>query len=808
MRATLLGLLGLAALGAEGYKVGVGKADATSSLTQTAMMGYANPSQLTAGLHTRLWARAFVVQDGDFKVAFVSLDSGMPSVALRQEVDKRLLQRFPDQRYTRRNVMISGTHSHSGPGGYFEYFLFEITSLGFVNQTMEAFTNAIVDSIAIADAALVDGSVKLEKTKLGDDSNINRSPSSYLMNPKEERDRYPDGNTDKDMVQLRFDSTDGKFLGVFNWFAIHGTALNFTNHLVSGDSRGMASQMVEQKYQTVGALPGQEDFVAAFAATNLGDVSPNTAGSICHSGPDEGKACALEQSTCPTKTLTGVKPRVGPCYNLGPGKDMYESALIMAQKQFDASNGMITGQQATALSGPVGAVHQYINMSGYQVKSTGGRTCAAAMGYSFAAGTTDGPGDFDFYQHERNGTKFWDTVTKDILDPLISFEWGHRKPTAADYACHAPKPVLLFTGMYHFPWHWHPDTVELQLIRIGDLFIAGVPGEFTTMSGRRLRERVAAKAKSMGVQNPQIVIAGLSNQYTHYITTPEEYEAQRYEAASTIFGKETLSAYLELFEGLTENMVQGQQPAPGTPQPTPPYYKAGHVWPPKLSPDELPKDVKFGQAINQTNSDYTVKDKPMVSYSFYGANLRHDPLKGKSFFTVEKKGANNTWVPVANDGSFSTRMHWESRKTVEGTLMEVKHEDVDEHNPNHPMRHVWGGINEWYGSTTGKKIDFAAVQKCVNEGKRIDIKRIFPSEHACTLWQVTTPWTDDHPVKKLVKDVSFPYTKTYSTITLSWEPAIDSAAAGEYRFNFGAPYLGFDLTMHQFSSVSNSFTLH
>lgn len=804
MRAMLLGLLALGAASvAEGYMVGVGKADATSSLTQTAMMGYANPSQQSSGLHTRLWARAFVVQDADFKVAFVSLDSGMPSVAVRQEVVKRLLQKFPDQRYTARNVMISGTHSHSGPGGYFEYFLFEITSLGFVNQTFEAFTQAIVDSIVIADASLVDGSVSLQKTKLANSSNINRSPFSYLNNPQAERDRYPDGNTDKDMVQLRFDSTAGKNLGVFNWFAIHGTALNFTNTLISGDSRGIASQWMEQRHQTKGALPGQEDYVAAFAATNLGDVSPNTAGSVCHGGPAEGQMCDFETSTCPNEK---EKPRSTECYNLGPGKDMYESARIMAQQQLDASELMVAGTDAKVLTGPVGAVHQYTNMSGYQL-STGGHTCAAAMGYSFASGTTDGPGDFDFHQHQLNGTKFWDTVSQDILDKLISKEWGHRNPNAADFACHAPKPVLLFTGMYHFPWHWHPDTVELQLIRIGDLFIAGVPGEFTTMAGRRIREAVAAKAKSLGVANPEIVISGLSNQYTHYITTPEEYDVQRYEGASTLFGRNTLPAYTELFEGLAVNMVNGQQPPAGTPQQPVPYFKTS-VFPPKLHADELPKAVSFGQAINQTNADYNVSSQPMVSFSFYGANLRHDPLKGSSFYTVEKNTGNNTWVPVANDGSVSTRMRWASRKTIEDSLMELKSEHVDEQNPNSPMRHLWGGINEWIGSRFGRTIDFAAVQKCVDAGKKVEIDRLIPSEGVCTLLEVTSSWKDNHPVKSMVRDVSFPFTKTYSTVTLSWEPAVDSAGAGEYRFNFAAPYQGEDGQLHGYASISNSFNLH
>ncbi len=41
------------------------------------------------------------------------------------------------------------------------------------------------------------------------------------------------------------------------------------------------------------------------------------------------------------------------------------------------------------------------------------------------------------------------------------------------------------------------------------------------------------------------MIAGLTNTYSSYITTREEYAAQRYEAASTIFGPSTLDAYIQ-----------------------------------------------------------------------------------------------------------------------------------------------------------------------------------------------------------------------------------------------------------------------
>ena len=41
------------------------------------MMGYAKQGQNTAGIHTRLFSRAFIVEQDDIRVAFVSADLAM-----------------------------------------------------------------------------------------------------------------------------------------------------------------------------------------------------------------------------------------------------------------------------------------------------------------------------------------------------------------------------------------------------------------------------------------------------------------------------------------------------------------------------------------------------------------------------------------------------------------------------------------------------------------------------------------------------------------------------------------------------------
>lgn len=62
------------------------------------------------------------------------------------------------------------------------------------------------------------------------------------------------------------------------------------------------------------------------------------------------------------------------------------------------------------------------------------------------------------------------------------------------------------------------------------------------MSGRRLRNTVRQAFKDAGKLLPGMTfsIAGLSNSYSHYIATFEEYAIQRYAGASTLFGPHTL----------------------------------------------------------------------------------------------------------------------------------------------------------------------------------------------------------------------------------------------------------------------------
>eukprot|EP00064_Thunnus_orientalis_P023783 superscaffoldBa00009365_g24043 len=59
------------------------------------------------------------------------------------EIPLALQVKYGNQ-YRQDNVVLSGTHTHSGPAGYFQYTLFMITSKGYIKASIEPLVDAIV----------------------------------------------------------------------------------------------------------------------------------------------------------------------------------------------------------------------------------------------------------------------------------------------------------------------------------------------------------------------------------------------------------------------------------------------------------------------------------------------------------------------------------------------------------------------------------------------------------------------------------------------------------------------------------------
>ncbi|MCW2782514.1 MAG: hypothetical protein JWR35_2963 [Marmoricola sp.] len=73
-----------------------------------------------------------------------------------------------------------------------------------------------------------------------------------------------------------------------------------------------------------------------------------------------------------------------------------------------------------------------------------------------------------------------------------------------------------------------PRIIPVQILQLGNAQVIGLPFEVTVEAGRRIAADVGAGA----------FVSSLANDHCDYLTTPEEYAAQYYEGASTLFGSQ------------------------------------------------------------------------------------------------------------------------------------------------------------------------------------------------------------------------------------------------------------------------------
>lgn len=624
-------------------------------------MGYADPKQVGSGLRQRLYSRAFIVGDIDRqedRFVYLVLDTQSGDTAVRDGILQGLRALGSEYAtYSTRNLAVTGTHSHSGPGAWLNYLLPQITSLGFLKQSYQAIVDGALLSIQRAHQSLRPGYLSFGSTEV-DDANINRSPFAYLANPESERKKYA-YDVDKTLTMLRFRSAQsGKSIGILTWFPVHGTSMLGNNSLISGDNKGVAAYLFEKEMRKSGQA--DDDFVAGFSQSNVGDTSPNVLGAFCEDG--SGEKCNFEDSTCHGKNE--------PCHGRGPfflNKDQGASSCFeIGRRQFVSAKALydILDTRGVSIRGPVvKSLHFFHDYSNFTFQHPNGSmvsTCPAALGYSFAAGTTDGPGAFDFRQNDTGGSD---------ANPLWSVVSGFlRKPSESQQRCHYPKPILLDVGEIERPYLWSPNIVDIQLLRVGQVLVIVSPGEATTMAGRRWKETIAAAAShfSLTDDDPIVVLGGPANSYTHYITTEEEYNVQRYEGASTLYGPHTLNAYINLTHSYLPYLSPDAPDLLIAPQPSPPVYTntslcfiQGVVY------DRAPLFKRFGEVIYDVKQTYLPGQKAQVS--FVGANPRNDLRLEQTYALVEKQDDSGTWQSVRDDSDWSLVFEWKRVNSLLGT---------------------------------------------------------------------------------------------------------------------------------------------
>lgn len=484
-------------------QIGRGVADITGEPWGAGMMGYGMPQQWTKGILSRQFARAFVFDDGFERLVYVVAEIGMFFQATVEAILVALARRF-GARYDARNVVLTATHTHCGPGGYGHHTLYNITTKGFHARTFDRIVDGIVDAIALAHDDLAPATAILNRGQLTDAS-ANRSQDAFDLNPADDREHFP-GSVDPMTTLLRIER-EGELVGAINWFAVHNTSMTNRNRLISADNKGVAALLWENE----GAHPRcpEAELVTAFAQTNAGDISPN-----------------LE-----------LKP------GKGPTDDDRKNTRIIGTRQYEAAKALSVGD-GESLAPVLQSRMTYVNLA--RQVTADGPTGRAVLGASFAAGKlTDGPGSPLFDEGKNNP----------LFERLSSWIYRRHPETATR---HSPKDLVLPVG----PLHWIAETYPIQLVRLGSLYLICLPIEVTIVSALRMRRAIS---DILATDLDHVLVQGYANGYGHYVTTPEEYEFQNYEGGSTIFGRHELSALIASVSELAIAMREGKTVDRGVP---------------------------------------------------------------------------------------------------------------------------------------------------------------------------------------------------------------------------------------------------
>ncbi|MCW2777864.1 MAG: alkaline ceramidase [Frankiales bacterium] len=570
------------------WLVGCGSADVTGEPWDAGMLGYGMRWQRSEGLHLRQRSRAFAVGDPATgrRLVLVVADVGMFFANVREAV----LARLVPTGLRPEDLLLTATHTHAGAGGFSGYRMYATTNGGLREHTFTALVDGVVASVEQALADLAPGRLRLSRGELTGAS-VNRSPTAFARNPEADRQHFPDA-VDPSTVLLRLER-EGRLVGAVNWFATHGTSLSNRNTLLSGDNKGWASSTWE-------ALLRDQGTVAAFAQTNAGDMSPNV--------PDATR---------------------------GPTPDDVENTRLVGERQLDAALGL-AGQAGRELAGGLDVRLSLVRLPGLPVDARHAadgrphRLGQAVLGAAFAAGTKEGPGVGAFGEGV-DGNR--------VLSACSGLAWRLR-PGVGD--AHRPKAMLLPVGALG----WTAETVPVQIVRLGPLVLVALAQEVTIVAGLRLRRAVA---ETLEVPLEDVLLQGYANDYAGYVTTPEEYDAQRYEGGHTMFGRWLLPAYLQEVVRVATDLRDGrpsESAPPGRPKPVAPAAVEG--------PGPLATPRLSGPA--------TARAGEQVRVEVAGDDPR-GPVRAV-YCDVQCRDDDGTWHTVATDADWSTTVRW--RRPPEG----------------------------------------------------------------------------------------------------------------------------------------------
>jgi len=235
---------------------------------------------------------------------------------------------------------------------------------------------------------------------------------------------------------------------------------------------------------------------------------------------------------------------------------------------------------------------------------------------------------------------------------LAGAEDGPTKTRDNFIGCHegAPDPlcrVVFWAAKYYMRCFSPPTEAPLGVYTLGPIVLATLPGEFTTMMGRRIRNELASQLK---VSKEKVILLGLSNEYVSYFTTPEEYKAGQYEGGSTLYGGLAGVLVGKRLKTLAEQF--SEKPPASNDEPYKYHYDAGEVQTFSTVSKDFKSMEKDALKTHIVKTMFTNGEKPQMYDACWDgpaptiAEAKAHDLTMTPSVQVEKKQPDGRWQPL------------------------------------------------------------------------------------------------------------------------------------------------------------------
>ncbi len=452
------------------------------------LAGYSLNAETAKGFRHKLKARTLVITNRNNRtIVLIKLDLLSGSLLLHHKLAEIIGKKyniFPS------DILMAGTHTHAGPGNYFEsnfYNQYAANKGGFENVYFDFLLEQIQKSVDIAFQNRIPVKITMGRKAIYGYTK-NRSFLAYLKNQDVQKKIITEEAINPWVEMIRIDTLKNQPFVVFTNFSIHPTVIPEDNIFYHRDVFGYIEKgledMVKEKYQI--------DFFIHLALNYThGDATPN------YDDKNERGDFVIAKEI-----------------GYGIAKEMFDLYHSLKDFQSDIILDSYAKEIDMFQENQIGEVF----------------TCNyPVIGMALMTGAT--------------------TRQTPILKHLPFYRPGWPRWIFTKNCQGEKRWFLSILQPFFFNKEDFPHLLYFQAIQIGNFIYLTFPFEITERVGYRIKKSINEIYK-----NYNIIPISCANGYTGYVTTPEEYSLQYYEGGHNLYGKNTGNFLMAISKNLIEKL--------------------------------------------------------------------------------------------------------------------------------------------------------------------------------------------------------------------------------------------------------------